>query len=230
MARKRFTAEQIIIKSREAEVVLACTSSKHFGPPASLPPIASSIAARGIQSVQGFFSVSGSSATSQPPSASAIRSQFIEQLLHWMWLPASVPRPDASSRPQETPCSTGHTGSMDPLTPAKSCDTLFASQPFQHHPHLLFRRVLLSRLPTDLPHLFFSRHLLFHSEPPIRKVSLSFSAKSVRNGLTGYTIAIEDVIAYLIATFEFPGAASRVFWIDGWDQAAYGDILTEYAR
>ena len=43
-------------------------------------------------------------------------------------------------------------------------------------------------------------------------------------------IAIEDVIAYLLAGLEFPGAESRVFEIGGWDQASYGDIMTEYAR
>ena len=43
-------------------------------------------------------------------------------------------------------------------------------------------------------------------------------------------IAIEDVIAYLVAAFELPGHDSRVFEIGGADQVCYGDIMREYAR
>ncbi|MGE3538088.1 MAG: SDR family oxidoreductase [Candidatus Tectimicrobiota bacterium] len=43
-------------------------------------------------------------------------------------------------------------------------------------------------------------------------------------------IAIEDVIAYLLAALELPGQASRVFEIGGEDQVCYGDIMREYAR
>jgi uncharacterized protein YbjT (DUF2867 family) len=43
-------------------------------------------------------------------------------------------------------------------------------------------------------------------------------------------IAIEDVIAYLLAALELPGHDSRVFEIGGADQVCYGDIMREYAR
>ena len=43
-------------------------------------------------------------------------------------------------------------------------------------------------------------------------------------------IAVEDVIAYLVAALELPGAESRVFEIGGRDRASYGDIMKEYAR
>lgn len=43
-------------------------------------------------------------------------------------------------------------------------------------------------------------------------------------------IAVEDVIAYLVAALELPGAESRVFEIGGRDRASYGDIMREYAR
>lgn len=43
-------------------------------------------------------------------------------------------------------------------------------------------------------------------------------------------IAIEDVIAYLVAAIELPGQDSRVFEIGGADQVCYGDIMREYAR
>jgi hypothetical protein len=58
-------------------------------------------------------------------------------------------------------------------------------------PHLLFSRVLLSRLSAYLSHSVFGGHFLSHSIllqiVLIRKVSLSFSMDSVRNVLTGYT-------------------------------------------
>ena len=76
------------------------------------------------------------------------------------------------------------------IPPAQFGDALFASQPFQHDPHLLFRRVLLSCLLTDLPYPFFCRHFLFHpillKIVSIWKVPLSFSGGSARNALTGY--------------------------------------------
>ena len=43
-------------------------------------------------------------------------------------------------------------------------------------------------------------------------------------------IAVEDVIAYLVAALELPSAESRVFEIGGRDRASYGDIMREYAR
>jgi uncharacterized protein YbjT (DUF2867 family) len=43
-------------------------------------------------------------------------------------------------------------------------------------------------------------------------------------------IAIEDVLAYLLAALELPGHDSRVFEIGGADQVCYGDIMREYAR
>lgn len=43
-------------------------------------------------------------------------------------------------------------------------------------------------------------------------------------------IAVEDVIAYLVAAQDLPGPQSRVFEIGGRDRASYADIMTEYAR
>ncbi|MGC2111916.1 MAG: SDR family oxidoreductase [Candidatus Korobacteraceae bacterium] len=43
-------------------------------------------------------------------------------------------------------------------------------------------------------------------------------------------IAIEDVIAYLVAALELPVGQSAVFEIGGPDQVSYGDIMQEYAR
>ena len=43
-------------------------------------------------------------------------------------------------------------------------------------------------------------------------------------------IAVEDVIAYLVAALELPGSESRVFEIGGRDRASYSDIMREYAR
>jgi len=43
-------------------------------------------------------------------------------------------------------------------------------------------------------------------------------------------IAIENVLAYLVAALELPGHDSRVFEIGGADQVCYGDIMREYAR
>lgn len=43
-------------------------------------------------------------------------------------------------------------------------------------------------------------------------------------------IAIEDVLAYMMAAIEMPGTESRVFEIGGPDQVSYGDVMMEYAR
>ena len=43
-------------------------------------------------------------------------------------------------------------------------------------------------------------------------------------------IAVEDVIAYLMAALELPAEHSGVFEIGGADQVSYGEIMQEYAR
>ncbi len=43
-------------------------------------------------------------------------------------------------------------------------------------------------------------------------------------------IAVEDVLAYLLAGLDWDGTESRVFEIGGPDQVSYGDIMREYAR
>jgi uncharacterized protein YbjT (DUF2867 family) len=43
-------------------------------------------------------------------------------------------------------------------------------------------------------------------------------------------IAIEDLIAYLVAALDLPVEQSRIFEIGGADQVSYGDIMREYAR
>jgi len=43
-------------------------------------------------------------------------------------------------------------------------------------------------------------------------------------------IAIEDVLAYLLAALDLPEGESHVFEIGGPDQVSYGDIMREYAR
>lgn len=43
-------------------------------------------------------------------------------------------------------------------------------------------------------------------------------------------IAIEDVLAYLLAAIDLPRGEDRTFEIGGSDQASYGDIMLEYAR
>jgi len=43
-------------------------------------------------------------------------------------------------------------------------------------------------------------------------------------------IAIDDVVAYLVAALHLAGADSRVFEIGGPDVVSYGDIMREYAR
>lgn len=43
-------------------------------------------------------------------------------------------------------------------------------------------------------------------------------------------IAIEDVVAYMLAALDYDGLGSEVFEIGGADQASYRDIMAEYAR
>jgi uncharacterized protein YbjT (DUF2867 family) len=43
-------------------------------------------------------------------------------------------------------------------------------------------------------------------------------------------IAIEDVVAYLVAALDLPIAQSAIFEIGGPDQVSYGEIMQEYAR
>jgi len=43
-------------------------------------------------------------------------------------------------------------------------------------------------------------------------------------------IAIEDVLAYLVAAIDFEETESRVFEIGGPDQVSYGGVMLEYAR
>ena len=43
-------------------------------------------------------------------------------------------------------------------------------------------------------------------------------------------IAVEDILAYLLAALNWSGQESRVFEIGGPDQVSYGDIMGEYAR
>ena len=43
-------------------------------------------------------------------------------------------------------------------------------------------------------------------------------------------IAVEDVIAYLVAALDLPAGAERVYEIGGPDRVSYGDLMREYAR
>lgn len=43
-------------------------------------------------------------------------------------------------------------------------------------------------------------------------------------------IAIEDLLAYLVAALDLPASASQVYEIGGPDQVSYGQIMHEYAR
>lgn len=43
-------------------------------------------------------------------------------------------------------------------------------------------------------------------------------------------IAVEDLLAYLIAALDIPASASQVYEIGGPDQVSYGQIMQEYAR
>jgi hypothetical protein len=48
--------------------------------------------------------------------------------------------------------------------------------------------------------------------------------------ITAQPIAIEDLLAYLVAALELPEASSRIYEIGGADQVSYGEIMREYAR
>lgn len=43
-------------------------------------------------------------------------------------------------------------------------------------------------------------------------------------------IAVEDIVAYLVAALDLPAGPSRVFEVGGADQVSYADIMLEYAR
>ena len=43
-------------------------------------------------------------------------------------------------------------------------------------------------------------------------------------------IAVDDLLAYLVAALDVPLAESRVFEIGGADRVSYGDVMREYAR
>lgn len=49
-------------------------------------------------------------------------------------------------------------------------------------------------------------------------------------GVKAQPIAVEDVIAYLMAALELPMEQGSVFEIGGTDQVSYGEIMQEYAR
>jgi uncharacterized protein YbjT (DUF2867 family) len=43
-------------------------------------------------------------------------------------------------------------------------------------------------------------------------------------------VAVDDVLAYLVAATDLPPGASRIFEIGGTDVVSYGDLIREYAR
>jgi uncharacterized protein YbjT (DUF2867 family) len=43
-------------------------------------------------------------------------------------------------------------------------------------------------------------------------------------------IAIDDLLAYLVAALDVPGEASRIYEIGGSERVSYGDLMREYAR
>lgn len=43
-------------------------------------------------------------------------------------------------------------------------------------------------------------------------------------------IAVDDVLAYLVAALDLPPGASRIFEIGGTDVVSYGDLIRQYAR
>lgn len=49
-------------------------------------------------------------------------------------------------------------------------------------------------------------------------------------GTLAQPIAIEDLIAYLVAAIDLPGGSSQIIEIGGADQVPYGGIMREYAR
>lgn len=48
--------------------------------------------------------------------------------------------------------------------------------------------------------------------------------------ITAQPIAIEDLLAYLVAALDLPEAGSRTYEIGGADRMSYGEIMREYAR
>jgi len=48
--------------------------------------------------------------------------------------------------------------------------------------------------------------------------------------ITAQPIAIEDLLAYLVAALELPETGSRTYEIGGADRVSYGEIMREYAR
>ena len=49
-------------------------------------------------------------------------------------------------------------------------------------------------------------------------------------GVKAQPIAIEDLLAYLLAALELPTSASQIYEIGGPDQVSYGQLMQEYAR
>lgn len=49
-------------------------------------------------------------------------------------------------------------------------------------------------------------------------------------GVQTQPIAVEDLLAYLVAALDWEGDESRIFEIGGPDQVSYGDIMQEWAR
>jgi ligand-binding SRPBCC domain-containing protein len=43
-------------------------------------------------------------------------------------------------------------------------------------------------------------------------------------------IAIDDLVAYLLAALDLPGGESRVYEVGGPDRVSYGDLMREYSR
>jgi uncharacterized protein YbjT (DUF2867 family) len=43
-------------------------------------------------------------------------------------------------------------------------------------------------------------------------------------------IAVDDVLAYLVAALDLPAGGSRIFEVGGTDVVSYGDLIREYAR
>jgi uncharacterized protein YbjT (DUF2867 family) len=43
-------------------------------------------------------------------------------------------------------------------------------------------------------------------------------------------IAVDDVLAYLVAALDLPPGGSRIFEVGGTDVVSYGDLIREYAR
>ena len=97
-----------------------------------------------------------------------------------------VSRPVVSSRPQEIPCSTGSRDSTESLRvgTALRCSLPLATLPTRSAPLPQTNTSSASSDESTLPDALPTLSPSF--DPPIRKVSLSFSVDSVRNVLTGY--------------------------------------------